>query len=1534
MKKQFFSKLLMAAMFVTAVGSFQSCKDYDDDINAVEKNVEALKGQVTSLESALAQAKTDLAAAQAAADAAKKECEAAAKANADIKTLSASLDAALEKLATKAALEAQVKALQDAIAEAKSLSEGKASAEDLSKLAGRVQSIETTLNNLTDGLATTASVKAEDDKIRAEVAEIKAALLGDIKDQETALENFKAEFTGLMEALKAMIPSDQSGQIQNLGDLFENMVKKIKAAEDNLAALQSKVDEIDANKASVAELKKAIEGIQPTINNCVQTVTTVQNNVQVLNIFVDSGLTSLVLRPSMYYGGIEAIEAVHAEYQPLGFRIYYKDDYEATNGNKVGGSKVAYDKTTGNAYEIHYEYNAKDDLVYKYPIMDAYYHLNPQNANVQGMTLALNTADRNYVNTTATRAEKTSWDWGLDVCGSDIWRVENGGILHTWLQNSADIWHRVEQYSHQVTVVSLEANVKDSKDGTTRFVTSDWAAIARVHQNNFRIADNDAYILHYTTYPHINFTQDTDCGMMDVQQYRWTEQHSYVNESAAEGSAVTDKYNKDIVHVYRQASQAINSEYTHLLQWNGSVDLDKVIEVHADHHYYNAENQIVDASAIDRVYDLPVELDKLGFKRVYTVVNYQYPDGTINTNYTQESQHAHLVDGHILKANTVINGKRDAEHQNRSSIGREPLVMIEVIDTLDQMTWNPNHMNWEADSVNHEPRYNLVAVGFVKFKIVDETAPVLLGAIEVMNDAMYASCAGDTVLANWYQVEEQILSALQSSNSSLVGISKAEFESNYCLRGPNGEEMTIREMISAGAAQPYFEGQVYIPHTYKTQIIGTRKNWVPGVNYNTPANWVLPQTQLNEDITEDNWKGINFIDVDRYGKILYTNYDPLHRETNLIGVTFTSDQMLQQLVKRDHRGVYLDSLGNKVPYIEFADFYPSVQTKVAAKLVDPNHSGYPEVTIVFNTTVYLNKATMNRQSIDNAGWWYQISGVDGDFVNANVDPYRNGIYSHDVRRFVMNLQKTLVGQRWLASRTNLDGSYNHKCAFDFFYNEIKDQPNGLSATARAAIQRAKLGELHGNLFFYTNDWMGDLEEGTPYWHDRNNTVTPVDDKFYADRYLIKVCYTDNPLDTVIWATQDRDKLVLTPEGIGTTNIRHIGKLGKYLFAYKYIEGEVTTPSVVTPGYDVTGRYDMANGQCIAWISNIDTHNQDMGNTTSPHRDADGRYNESVNVHYNWQSSFARDLINRAGRYAEEAGGTTVGWSKKEENPFTAHVHLNLFEGECVDPIVEAGVSKPYFPYVYAFIDRPAGVPVMLNNPDFNIRFLRPLNVEFSTPHQNKKNDAYVWTVYDAIQNNWTATVRFADLFRRQTGSPYGRQFPMDWRNDNVFNDPGIVGFYQGFNDGTNNLWNTDNWNYGRYVSRSDVNQKYFQPCVIQQNAQDWTADNVVPDMDHMLVNLGGTEDFYLQRPLAGLTWTPTYNVNGNIETVTFRYLNVDVTMGEFELIIPMTVKYAWGDITTTGRWVQTVNLPKTNAAHYHQDNMLFVRVKFGRTVGN
>ena len=431
---------------------------------------------------------------------------------------------------------------------------------------------------------------------------------------------------------------------------------------------------------------------------------------------------------------------------------------------------------------------------------------------------------------------------------------------------------------------------------------------------------------------------------------------------------------------------------------------------------------------------------------------------------------------------------------------------------------------------------------------------------------------------------------------------------------------------------------------------------------------------------------------------------------------------------------------------------------------------------------------------------------------------------------------------------------------------------------------------------------------------------------------------------------------------------------------------------------------MQNGELIAWIDNYDTHQAEDSRYPYANLDRTGRLNENVNVHYNFNSKFAQDLLNRAGRYAENNGGTQDGYSKATDNPFSVHCHLSLFEGDCilaVNPVAterrpgqdyivrpdyvdnyletEAvthysgamnyvpanGPDMPAATEYHTFFHRPAGVPVMLNNPDFVVRFLRPLNVEFKTPWQN----AAINAVEDAVAGNNSFTVTYTQQFRDQTGSPNSRVFPMDWRNyTQVKDQKEWIEFYQGkmkagdYNDNPNDgvtVWNQAPWkrdvpygfgfingfkymdqdrssfNRGSNMTFYNWNSWVYTPNYTDAYADTWNEMNVVPMVDHMLTNYDGTEGFLAQNiSIMNLQISHNYGPAGNIVSTTFTYSNDLINRGGFDIIIPVTVKYAWGDITTTGKWEQTLNIQRTNDRYFHNANMNYIKVHFGPTIGN
>ena len=143
MKRKIFSKLLMVAVVIASVSAFVSCKDYDDDINNLQKQIDAKAAiaQIESLQSQLTAAQTAAQKAQTDATKALADAAAAAKTAGDAataKTLEdaiAKVNAAAEKAATenaaaiKAAADAAAAAGTDAAAAKTAADEAKAAAE-------------------------------------------------------------------------------------------------------------------------------------------------------------------------------------------------------------------------------------------------------------------------------------------------------------------------------------------------------------------------------------------------------------------------------------------------------------------------------------------------------------------------------------------------------------------------------------------------------------------------------------------------------------------------------------------------------------------------------------------------------------------------------------------------------------------------------------------------------------------------------------------------------------------------------------------------------------------------------------------------------------------------------------------------------------------------------------------------------------------------------------------------------------------------------------------------------------------------------------------------------------------------------------------------------------------------------------------------------------------------------------------------------------------------------------------------------------
>ena len=163
MNKKFLSAILFGALMVASTGTFVSCKDYDDEIDDLQEQInklatkEDMTSQIASLQSALTAAQSEAAAAKASAeDAVKKATDASSAATeAEKAAAQAALDAANAKTeAIKAAQDevAKVKAELEAAIDSKFEAAKSEFAETIAELTKKVEGLTGYTTSMVTGL--------------------------------------------------------------------------------------------------------------------------------------------------------------------------------------------------------------------------------------------------------------------------------------------------------------------------------------------------------------------------------------------------------------------------------------------------------------------------------------------------------------------------------------------------------------------------------------------------------------------------------------------------------------------------------------------------------------------------------------------------------------------------------------------------------------------------------------------------------------------------------------------------------------------------------------------------------------------------------------------------------------------------------------------------------------------------------------------------------------------------------------------------------------------------------------------------------------------------------------------------------------------------------------------------------------------------------------------------------------------------------------------------------------------------------------
>lgn len=341
MRKKFLSTLLMGALVTASMSTFTSCKDYDDDINNLQTQIDALtplKTVKTELQSELANLQKQLEAKDAQLQ------ESITK----LQTADADQTKQITKLAADVSgLEARVKTAEEALAKVNEALKGKASEADLKELAGKVAAVE---SSLVEPLKQIKELKNGLDDVKTAQEGIKS----DIQEQKDALEGYKTRLEALEK--KGLSEAD----IKKIYDKIEEATK----------ALDKKLSE------EIAQLKADAKSLSDKID-------AVSTNVNVLNVLLPTELRSIVFAPDSYYWGIEA-----AKIQTLKFNAYTL-------------SPVAWNVKETKGYDKAERYEAKDGS--RVLAFVANYHMNPSTAVIDPATAKVNvlSGDKEYENTRA-----------------------------------------------------------------------------------------------------------------------------------------------------------------------------------------------------------------------------------------------------------------------------------------------------------------------------------------------------------------------------------------------------------------------------------------------------------------------------------------------------------------------------------------------------------------------------------------------------------------------------------------------------------------------------------------------------------------------------------------------------------------------------------------------------------------------------------------------------------------------------------------------------------------------------------------------------------------------------------------------------------------------------------------------------------------------------------------------------------------------------------------------------------------------------
>ena len=437
----------------------------------------------------------------------------------------------------------------------------------------------------------------------------------------TAIEGLK----GIMETADGAINTNLgllTTRVETLEKFFENYSDE--GAGVDLKAIVDRLNKIDQSLAGQTTTNEGVSSSVKAINGA----------LEVLNAYISRSLTSLVLAPDFYWGGIEAIEAAQLLYDVYGIKQkcelknFGKDSYWETweNKNPYGDGKEE-DKNTYT------------------PAVVATYHVNPGTFDVSKVKEwnVIYADKRAYTRGSVTLDPKVA---GVTQSGDSAFvQISlNYDAIKGGYNYKNDNQKMSFMASDYVTVLAVQAILGTDEAGKDSTITSDYAAVAPAIIRNFALADDAE---------HASYSEESELDPEDC-------------DFSGNWAGITKR-----VHIYETMKEAVQSNYTHELVWNDAegIDLNDFIKVHANHFLTLNPMQTWDDEESAEIELTPREMEHYGLKLKYTAIEY-WAGG----EKTEQTKTHSKLNGSVITP-TSITGEF-----NQSALGREPLIRVELIN--------------------------------------------------------------------------------------------------------------------------------------------------------------------------------------------------------------------------------------------------------------------------------------------------------------------------------------------------------------------------------------------------------------------------------------------------------------------------------------------------------------------------------------------------------------------------------------------------------------------------------------------------------------------------------------------------------------------------------------------------------------------------------------------------------------------------------------------------------------------------------------